>query len=251
MRPKTKKLIIQLFVIVLSFGCSQSPEYKISSQVPFDINPTVKTSDFTMLYRMSENRDSLGYSKITVKYAADSIIAMEQAEVNVNNSVLLEEIVTTLNADYSIRSNKITGKASGFPIDTKFKWSNNNIAGYSKFPDHPNVPIVELDTTVNHAHVERLVSIFFFPLLLNEYKTGFISKFKNFDSISGTINDITLEIFGLEKIQVDGNTRNLIKIRLSGGKATQLLYINPKTRIIEAIRFENIGWEYDLISNKE
>ncbi len=200
-----------------------------------------------MLFRVSQKGDSVGYSRFSLTNYADSLVLGEKTDVSSSQVIMTEEIVTVLNPDHSIMSNVISGRVSGFPIDTKFVWADNRISGYSKFPDHPQVPVIEVDTTVSVPYFERMTTLFYYPLLLKRYKKGKSLSYKTFDTMTGKFHDIQMEILGMEEIEVNGAQSTLMKVRLSGGSATQLLYLNTKKRLIEAIRFEGLDWEYDRI----
>ncbi len=192
------------------------------------------------------NNDSLGYSELSYSVTDDSILVVEDTKVLVDGTVLEEKIVTVLNADYTVKYNEITGSYSGFPIDVVYNWKDNQVVGYSKFPDHPNVPVINVDT-IAAKHFERMTSVLFFPLLLPNYDE-FSASYSQFNTQSGGFNSINLEA---KSNQVFGSaSTNVNVVNLSGGVAEQILYIsNTKPREIIGIRFKKLPWEYDLIES--
>lgn len=196
-------------------------------------------------FRMSRGADSLGYSRFEVRRIGKQILVSEDSRV----PGFYEDMFLYLN-DQTLAPDSvlITGRLSGYPIETKFRWNNNEVKGYMNFPKSARKPTTSLTKSLPENTKPRLASFVLSPFYKG-LKEGMKFSYPQFSSMDGAVRTVTAEVVGSEVVILNGKEIDAYRLELSGGVAEQNVFIDKAQPRIVKISFRNIDWIYELINH--
>lgn len=195
-------------------------------------------------FRMSRGGDSLGYSRFEIRRIGKQILVSEDSRVpGFSEDMFLYLNGETLQNDSIL----ITGRLSGFPIETKFRWNGDLVSGYMNFPKSATRGTVPLSKTLPAGSKARLSSFVLSPFY-EGLKEGMRFSYPQFSSMDGGVRTITATVTGIETVTIQGKSFETYKLELSGGVADQNIFIDKAQPRIVKITFKNIDWVYELIN---
>lgn len=196
-------------------------------------------------FRMSQGADSLGYSRWEIRRIGDQILLSEDSKVpSFGEDMFVYVNGKTLAPDSAL----ITGRLSGFPIESKMHFSANGVKGYGNFPKHPSKPTFNLSKPLPEGTKTRLASFILTPFY-KDLAVGKSFTYPQFSMIDGEVRTITANIVSKEMVDVKGEQVEAFKLELRGGMASQNIFIDPKRNRIVKITFEENAWVYELIND--
>ncbi|MEQ8926215.1 MAG: hypothetical protein RLO81_10410 [Fulvivirga sp.] len=192
-----------------------------------------------LIYRMSQNGDSMGYTKAI--YFVNNIEAGYKEEVSaIFSGKLMEE---QINCVYDLQNDKFKSAESdityaGNTFKFKGNWLDSNKI---------QVKVNSLDTLlIPDEHLERTFSIFILPRLI--YNKDINVRYLQFNSMDLRFRQISASVDTSEKhISTKFGVKNCSVVSLKGGVAEQDIYVDKETSRIVRIVIPAMGWEYDLI----
>ncbi|MCE7995481.1 MAG: hypothetical protein HEP71_26115 [Roseivirga sp.] len=195
-------------------------------------------------FRMSRGADSLGYSRFEVRRIGKQILVSEDSRV----PGFYEDMFLYLNGQtLAPDSVLITGRLSGYPIETKFRWNENVVKGYANFPKSAKKPTSSLTKELPENTKPRLASFVLSPFY-KDLKEGMKFSYPQFSSMDGAVRTVTAHVVGSETVNLNGMEIEAYRLELSGGVAEQNVFIDKAQPRIVKISFRNIDWIYELIN---
>ena len=218
--------------------------YQTGLPYPVDRN---KLADQELMYRMRNGKDSVGYSKITIKVNPKYILVHEEMEVS-SPFVMTENMYSYLNPiTFKMDSIQLTGTFNDKKFRSNTTYDGDRLKGNSNYDLAFGGKASKVDITFTTPFVERLASLFLFPPLIDfDKKVTF--HYKQYDVTACKMRPITIEKTNSQLITVPAGEFNTYKVRLSGGAANQMLYISEEpVRKIVKIELEGSNWIYELL----
>lgn len=195
-------------------------------------------------FRMSRGADSLGYSRFEIRRIGEQILVSEDARVpGFYEDMFLYVNGQSLEADSVL----ISGRLSGYPIETKLRWFGSEVKGYMNFPKSAKRATVGLSKTLPEGTKTRLASFVLSPFY-KDLKEGLTFSYPQFSGMDGEVRNVTATVAGSETVSIQGKSFETYRLELSGGVAEQNIFIDKAQPRIVKISFRNIDWVYELIN---
>ncbi len=192
-------------------------------------------------FRMSQGGDSLGFSAISILSTPDHIYLHEESVV----PGFSEEMHVYADRDMVLDSVRITGSVQGQTIDCFTHHNSNRLQGHSTFPFMLEEDRRLIDTLAEQPFYERALSLFLLPMNLDYSQAT--QTYVQFNSVDGGLRKIQASFQPDSTVTVPAGTFDCFHLQLSGGVATQNLFIAKSERRIVKITFEETPWQYELL----
>jgi hypothetical protein len=200
-----------------------------------------------LVYRMSQEGDSLGYSKVSIEVKRDQIVVSEVAEVKSSFS-MVENMTTSIDKkQLSLIQVNVSGDMNGKGFTCETKNEGGTLSGTSDYSLLYSKNESTIDSLIDQPFIERLVSLFLIPPAI-DFSESNQFNYQQYNANNCGFKEITVIKTGDFTIEGPSGKYDTYKLEFSGGMAQQRLYISKgKHRKIVRIEFANNNWVYDLL----
>jgi len=234
------------FIFLVSIFFSNAQEKSINDfSFPID-RDQLKSQE--LIYRMSQNGDSLGYSKIKIEMNESAISIHEESKVS-SSFKMTEEMSSFMNVKNLIFNNvNLKGVINNNKFEGTVKYFNRRLKGRSNYTLLNSNKEAKIDSIISIPFVERLASLFLFPPLID------FEVSKEYNYLQFNVNDCKFRSVIIKRTtsQTISGPRGVFdtyKLELTGGVAEQVLFISKEyPKRIVRIEFKNTKWVYELLN---
>ncbi|MBO0321516.1 hypothetical protein J0X14_04335 [Muricauda sp. CAU 1633] len=205
---------------------------------PEKIRNRVKTEK--LLYIMSHEKDSAGYTALEYRLDGDTLMAGEEVEAVYNGINIYEKLSSTFNLD----------SAEMVEAELFMKFGENTLNFNGKWLEGGAIAIKynTLDSLITDSgenHIERFQSLFVLPRLIHESDS--IITYRQFNPTDLQFRSITATPLGQTEISSSLGMFTCAILQLQGGVAVQKLFVDITSHRIVRIEIPHQSWVYDLI----